>query len=253
MKSRLYCILAVFVVWPLSMKAQLTDTATYQYRISAAGNLALGNVQRFIFNGEAMFARVHKTWGLSTRNLFFYFDNRKMRLDNDLASRNFFYRYPKKRLYPFLMVWYEKNFRRKIDYRYQLGVGGSYALVLKPAATAKVSLTFTREETAFFNNNFKDNAAINNRKDAIFRYTARLTGTKLFTESKLKIGYEAWGQFGIAGKAYPRIYSELNIDFPIVKKLNFRTSAIYGYEERIHNLTKQNDFLLLFGLSFNSK
>ena len=48
------------------------------------------------------------------------------RAENDWSNRNFFYLWPEKTVYPFVMHWLETGYRRKIDMRNQAGIGATW-------------------------------------------------------------------------------------------------------------------------------
>jgi Protein of unknown function, DUF481 len=245
-------LLILFILFTFKAHAQLSDTTKIQYRLAISGNIMKGNIERVLLNNEASFAYVNPKWGLSSRNTYFYFENAQRQYDGDFASKNFVYLNPKNKFYPYVMAWYESNFRRKIDRRYQIGAGGSYVLIQKPASRMKVSLTLTNEETTFIGSTFEGNTDPNNRKLNLYRYTVRLIGTHTLP-SKMRISYEFWGQNAFRSNADPRFYGEFNVDFPIVKKLNFRTTALYAFENKVYEKIKQEDFSLLFGLTYSYK
>jgi hypothetical protein len=245
-------LLIFLILFTFKAHAQLSDTTKIQYRLAISGNVAKGNIERVLLNNEASFAYVSPKWGLSSRNTYFYFENAQKQYDGDFASKNFIYLNPKSKFYPYAMAWYESNFRRKIDSRFQIGLGGSYVLLQKPASRMKASLTLSNEETTFVGSNFEGNIDPTNRKINLYRYTFRFIGTHTLP-SKMRISYEFWEQNAFSANIDPRFYGELNIDFPIAKKLNFRITALYAFENKVYQNIKQEDFSLLFGITYSYK
>jgi Protein of unknown function, DUF481 len=252
MTKTIPALLLIMVGFVPVTNAQLTDTARVQYRVAVSGNVANGNIERIILNNEVSFGYVGNAWGLSSRNTYFYFENAARKLDSDFLSRNFIYLRPKQKLYPYLMAWYESNYRRKIDYRYQLGVGVSYVLAAKAANRVKASVTLTNEETGFVGPAFEGNPDPANRKINLYRYTLRLMGSHTLP-THTKISYELWGQNAFRTQPDPRLYGELTLDFPIAKRLSFRTTALYAFEKKVYSQVKQEDFTLLFGVTYGHK
>jgi glucose-6-phosphate isomerase len=251
MRKLLFLLLAASV----SQKtlAQLTDTARIQYRLALTGNIAKGNIDRVIVNSELMAALVNRRWGASSRNTYFYFANRGLKADADFLSRNFVYLAPKNKIYPYAMYWREGNFRRKIDSRYQIGVGGSYVFLQKAAHRMKASLSLTHEATTFVGNKFEGNTDTTASRIRANRATVRLIGFHAFKTNTLKVSYEFWNQLALSGGLEPRFYGEVNLDLPLVKHFNFRTTFLYAYENRVYEKVKQQDFTVLLGVTYAYK
>ncbi len=252
MKTILVTTLLVFGLIQ-AVYAQLTDTTKVQYRLSASGNIAKGNIDRVILNSEASGAFVNDKWGISSRNTFFYFENREVKADADFLSRNFIYVTPKRRLYPYLMFWQESNFRRKIEGRYQAGFGGSYSLLQNDGSRMKLSLSLTHEETRFVRGKFEGNTDTTSNRVRLNRLTLRLVGTHTFKSSNAKVSYEIWEQTALRSRLEPRFYGELNLDIPIIKHLSFRTTLLYAYEDRVYERVKEQDLTILFGITFSHR
>lgn len=233
--------------------AQLTDTARIQYRLALMGNIAKGNIDRVILNSEATGAYVGRGWGLSSRNTYFYFANRGIQADADFLSRNFVYLVPRRPLYPYLMYWQESNFRRKIDRRYQVGAGGSYAFVRTKNHRMKASLSLTHEATTFAGSRFAGNTDTTSSRIQRNRVTLRWIGSHAWKSGVLKISYEVWSQLALDHRPEPRLYGEMNLDLPLVSHLTFRTTLLYAYEDLVYEQVKKQDFTMLLGLSYAYK
>lgn len=127
---RLGCILYL-LYFKANAQLNSNDTLGWQIKLSASCSLLDGNVARFLLVNRLEASYVDRSWGMSIRNDYQYGTTRYNITENDFISYNFLYVTPLKKVYPYLMGIVETNYRRKIQFRYQLGAGVSYMVALK--------------------------------------------------------------------------------------------------------------------------
>jgi hypothetical protein len=225
----------------VTASAQLTDidTAGFQLRLSSQGSLLMGNVERLLLMPSAELALVREMWGVKTSNTYQYGTFAKRKTEDDVVSRNFIYLFPKTSFYPYAMIWLERNFRRGIDFRYQAGIGASYVLFTEEHHRLKLSLTLTREVSAF-----KTNLAI-----ATTRFTARLLGKHVLFDNALRLRYEIWIQPSLEDSKNLRSHIDSILEIPLSTHLSLLASLNFTRESIVLPTVRENDMLLLFGFS----
>jgi hypothetical protein len=258
-------IITALCVWcacamPIRLCAQLTelDTLALQGRVSATGYLSTGNVERVItvFSGEIS-SVIDGTVGLKTSNTFTYGTFNRFQTESDLFSRNFVYLFPQERFYPYAMGWFETNYRRKIDFRYQLGLGGTFVAVREPHTIVKLSLTGSFESTDFRGAAFDGSpvfppflASSSPEVLTTLRLTGRVFGKHSLLDDKLRVEYEAWYQPSVLDVQDSRFRGNVICSVPITKALSLRASAEYAYERIILVGVKREDVVVTFGIAW---
>lgn len=230
--------------------AQLTETDTlpFSWRLSATGSWIAGNVDRLLLIGSADIASVHDKWALRSSTTCQYGTFGGFRTENDLISKNFFYLSPRRKVYPYLMGWLERNHRRDFAFRYQLGPGISWAI----APFLKISATATYEQTSFNRDTFTDSDNNGEKAVATFRGTLRLYGQHRLLKDKLRCRYEFWAQPSLHKPRNYRLHGDLAIELPVSRLLSFRTALNYNFEKLTLAGVEQQDIFWTFGLSITN-
>lgn len=247
-------VLAILIFSTPRTFAQLSeaDSSSWRGRLSSGGTLITGNVERLLWitTLEASYVESEqKVWGFKSSSTYQYGTFAKRLTENDMVSRNFFYLFPKTWLYPYLMVWAEKNYRRKFDFRYQVGPGGTVVLVSEQQHTLKASLTLTNEQTTFNGNTFRDMPDLSNNTLNLWRGTVRLAGRNALFDGKVRLEYEVWYQQGLANAEDYRYLAEAALFVPLAKNISFRTALSYTRDNVVLIGVERADLLLTFGLS----
>lgn len=231
--------------------AQLTDldTSNFSWKLSANGSWLTGNVERLLILSSADIAFIEEFWALRSSNTYQYGTVSKKLTENDLFSRNFFYLLPRNVVYPYLMGWVETNKRRNFFLRYQIGPGFSWEFVKEKMSSIKISFTATYEMTNYRNSVYSDIKYNGENIIDLFRGTIRLFGKHRLFENKIKLAYEAWGQWAFENKDNYRLYGNIVIEYPLTKLLSFRTGYNYYYESVVISGVKPHDSFLFFGVS----
>jgi Protein of unknown function, DUF481 len=235
-----------------SVRAQLTesDTLTFGYRANVAGSWITGNVERLLINSNLDLSHVGKTVGIKSSNSYIYGTIFKRETENDIFSRNFFYLYPRKRLYPYAMLWLQNSERQKIEYRYQAGVGLSYGLIHTVNSQLKISGTITHEETRYNGTNFitvPEN--VENDKIKNWRGTVRLLGHFKLPNKKVQALFETWYQPALDDPDNWRYLLNAALDVPLFRHFSFRSSLLYSYENIVLVGVQRKDTILTFGFT----
>ncbi|MFN7120270.1 MAG: DUF481 domain-containing protein, partial [Saprospiraceae bacterium] len=172
--------------------------------------------------------------------------------EDDIISRNFIYLYPKKRVYPYQMSWLERNWRRKIDFRYQVGLGGTWVVIRQNKQLLKLSLTGTYESTDFRAKNFENYADTSSNKINTWRATLRVFGNHINKNNTLRLRYEIWLQPSLENPDNFRYHAESALSVPLTKQLSLQTAVNYSFENIVIKGIRQRDLIWTFGAAFNT-
>jgi hypothetical protein len=233
-----------------SLPAQLSeaDTARLGGRAGLTGSWLSGNVQRFlaIANVEGVINR--DSWALRSSQTWQQGSFGGFPTERDLFSRNFFYLRPRARVYPYAMLWVETNLRRDLQLRIQSGAGISAAIVRKPRAQLKTSLTLTAEMARFGSNQYTDSAYNGSSTLRLLRGTLRVFGrTQPLKASRCMLRVEAWVQPALADPGNYRLHTDAALDWPLTGRASLRAALNYNRESVVPRGVKPADAFLTFG------
>lgn len=249
---KLYFFILLFTLTEI-LHAQLAeqDTALWSYHIATSGMLIKGNVERFLWTSTGEIKHVTSVLGFSSTNTYQYGTIFNNKTEDDFISKNFIYLYPKKRFYPYQMTWLESNWRRRIAFRYQLGLGGTWVAIRQSKHALKLSLTCTYESTHFRGNQFLNYPDNETREINTIRTTVRIFGNNVIGDNKLRLRYEIWLQPALQDTNNFRYHLENVIGMPLSKRFSLQTTINYSFENIVLEGVKQHDLIWIFGIAFN--
>ncbi|MEO1260198.1 MAG: DUF481 domain-containing protein [Bacteroidota bacterium] len=241
----------VSCIWQTAC-AQLseTDTMRWQYVVSATGTLSAGNVERFLLITKGELKHRAEQFGMITSNTYRAGTIRGKKTEDDIISKNYFYLHPDRRIYPYQLTWLERNWRRKIDFRYQVGLGASFVPLKQVDQLIKVSMTAIMEETWFRNNNFQQEPVTDAARIRSWRGRVRLFGRHELFDERARLHYECWVQQSPFKRYDYRYYCESTLRIPVIKKFAFNISLNYLYENIALEEVRKHDLFLTFGASW---
>jgi hypothetical protein len=245
-------IVMISVITTTYVHAQLleSDTSKWYFRGEGGLNWSGGNVERLLIRADIQAKHVDTTWGFVTYHNYMYGNWGKMTTENDYLSRNFLYLFPKRRLYPYMMVWLERNFRRRIDFRYQVGPGITGVLWRKPKVLLKLSTTATYEATDFTSNIILSDGTVATAPINVWRLTARAYGKLTPFNAPLHIGYEFWFQQSLAQSQNYRYYIEGLAEYRWAKHVAFKSQISLSHEQLTLRSFKKTDWYWTLGFSY---
>ncbi len=229
-----------------------SDTTRFQLRASVTGNYQEGNVNLFLVRGKldvSLRLNKHIVFKSQNANLYQEFSNNKA--DNDIFSRNYLYLNPTKKWYPFIITYINTNFRRKIDYRYFTGIGGTYRLFNNVNNTIKISLSAVQEKTHFNTSTFNDDRYNGSNSIELCRSTLYLGGWYYVAKTKLRFYYDAYYQIAMNYASNYRSQIDVGIDFPVWKGLAFNSSFNFTHENIVPLGIEQQDKIVSLGCSYS--
>lgn len=228
-----------------------SDTVRLQTRLAITGAWQTGNVAMFTTRNKLdLTVTPIEYFVFKTQNTYLYqaFFNKKA--DEDLSSRNFIYWKPQKTVYPFVMFFASKSFRRNIDFRYFAGFGATWQIIKHQGHTLKVALSGIYEQTNFSKTLFNKNEYDGSEKITTPRATVWLFGKHQIVKDKISFHYECFLQPSVEKNNNLRWQTEAGLDIFLTKKFSFTTNYLYTYESVVTLGQKDFDSILTFGLSY---
>lgn len=156
------------------------------------------------------------------------------------------------KIYPYLMLLFETNYRREIKFRYQAGPGISLNLINGRNNFLRLSLTGTYENTQYGDVNFNHTSDTLSNTISTLRTTGRIFGRYGIVKDKLNFLYELWFQQSLNMKKNSRLYYENILEVPVSKHVSFRSTLRYTHESVHLKGLKPWDLFWVFGLSVSN-
>jgi hypothetical protein len=231
-----------------------SDSTPLQLKFTATGSYLDGIVNRLLLVNRAEIAYAKPTWGFSSRNDYQFGRTFYRQTENDILSYNYLYANPLRRSYPYAMLLIETNYRRKVNFRYQPGLGVSYNLVQERHNLLKLSLTGSFEHSKYGGTEFENHENSNPPSSVIetWRLTGRVFGRHRLLHDRLRLLYEIWFQQSVLDGANYRYHTDDALEFPVSKYIALRLGFRYTYEhvELVGN--KPYDLFLTYGITISN-
>jgi hypothetical protein len=210
-----------------------------------------GNVERFLYNTGLQWSYADSIFDFEIKPRFIYGEvsqrqkdnsmlrvvqEREQTLDLHLGLLS------QKRFYGFGFGILERSNLRKINFRWQTGLGAGWHIVRNAKNTQRLNLTaaILREVTDFINPIQPDYQ--------IIRASFRLKGMHIFFNNRLRFIHLSTYMPSIAFDKNRRLTGNLSIEVPISKRIQLRSSFDYTYEGVVPPNVKKTDTRTMVGL-----
>lgn len=240
----------LFLATTASAQLSEADTLLWQYRMSATGNWLRGNVEQFTVLGTGEVAHVREHWGLKSAISYQYGTFLYRQTLGEGIWRNFIYGDTRKRIYPYIMVWYQQSHQRGIEHRVQAGPGLTYVLLRKKGRLLKLSATGTYETSTFCTASYRDRPGLTTAVIGTWRATARIYGEHQLLQRTLRLQYELWVQPSVTDSDNLRAHIEAALSVPLKKGFALRQTLNWSYERIVQRANTYEDLLWTFGISY---
>jgi hypothetical protein len=226
----------------------------FQSRLSATANWQTGNVEMLAIRSRwDMTVAIAPKVVFKTQNAFLYQEFFRTKVDQDIFNRNFLYFNPQKRFYALAFSHLVTNYRRKIDFRYFVGVGGSWQAIRVPKHLLKFSMSGVYEETKFANSIYNESSYNGSNQIRTWRANFWVFGRHHLLDRKLVAHYEAYMQPSLEYADNYRWQAEMGFDVPLYKGINLTTNFIYTYENVVIQTNQKFDSIFTVGFSHQFK
>lgn len=238
---------------PLRAQLLKQDTARWSYTIASTFSFSKGNVDRLLFRSLAQVKHIHPKWGFASNNRHIYGTFGTVQTENDLISRNFIYLFPKRKIYPYVMTWLESNYRRQLNFRYQVGPGVTFSVLQLEKHLLKLSVTGTYERSEYRVATFTELGNTGSVFVSVWRATGRIYGVHSFFKDHLRLNYEFWWQQSLTDVSNYRYHAILNVDVPIYRGLAVEATFDQYYERVVPVGSRQGDTYFTIGITYKGE
>ncbi|MBT8282694.1 MAG: DUF481 domain-containing protein [Muriicola sp.] len=248
-------VLFSLLLSPVFLLSQIneSDTLKIKANLSLTGFWQGGNVETLIFRAKSDFSFIpFRNYVFKTTNSYVYQEFGKEKADEDFLSLNFLYLNPDRKIYPLILGFASTNFRRKIDLRYLVGGGVTFKVLDKKNHWLKFSISTEYERTQFSEANFNridfnGDPTVNTWRGTIWVY-----GKYELIKGKLVLSHESFYQPSLLQSDNYRWRSDIGLQLPLWKFLDFKISYLNTYESLVIENQKQEDRILSFGFTLKS-
>lgn len=204
--------------------------------ISVEGSLSAGNVERTLLTLRGDGTWSGSEWAFVVEPTFVYGEQGTRVREREIRARHFLYVRPRAKWFGFSLISIEASHQRRIDERWQAGVGVGRKLLDIADHRLRVTLALLRERSRFDDGERRDE----------WRATLRLKGSH--GHGPFKWQEEAWWQPGLGAAVGHRFHALCSLDTRIKGPLAFRITADETYDGGVAADVRPNDFRLSLGI-----
>jgi hypothetical protein len=219
-----------------------SDSLIWKYRLSGEGMVVTGNVERFLLSLRGSYSVTSdRLESVLTPSYVFGEQNRKA-AERDLMISLYNRLYPNRKLYGFALAIYDFNKPRRIDARWQTGIGLGLNVLRGQQHTFSITAGAIYEKTWFSSLQKRDT----------WRFSSRFKGSHQVLQRQLRFNHETFIQPSLSQSDDFRWRTLATLELPLVDRLALRSTVENSYESIVLAGRKKNDFRWTFGVSFGN-
>ncbi|HOP49487.1 MAG TPA: DUF481 domain-containing protein [Ignavibacteriales bacterium] len=215
--------------------------AQFSGNIGAETVFTKGNVEQGIFSGRTEISYVDSVIKPVVNFNFTYGEENKQKKQHDYNLKSRLILFPYNNIALTINGLYEYNFQRKIDYRYQFGIGTELNLYNDNEDNTSLLISMLREETKY-------NQSINSIKKS-FRSTSSILSKIIIVDKKIVMTNRFDFNTNVEKINDFRWNYNLIFDFQLNGSISLRTSYTSTYENIVQKDRVKLDSKYLFGFS----
>jgi Protein of unknown function, DUF481 len=262
MKNLFFLIFAVVFVQKTAAQqpsAPRRDSLEYDLHLSATALFSGGNLARVVSQNRLWGSVGKRRVQFVTENSYRFGKNGSRVVEDDILSRNYLRLFVKKRWYVYALGWFEANYRRSIEGRWQLGGGVAYNFYEKPNRDfLRISLSAVQENARFRVGTYNLPGFEGQENVQEPRAMFRFGGVHSILAKHLVLRHDTWFMAGLKHRENYRWHTLLTLQVPVYHGFSFKADYDYTYE----NLTirennpfgtpsSQDDWVLSFGVTYD--
>jgi len=228
-------LVAVSTPWPARASPDESQPGiTGQLNASATLLMTGGNVERLVLQSRFSSS---VTWSdsvkVATENSYRLGRNRGRLVEDDLLSHNYVRGLPSRRVYPVLFGTAERNFRRSIPLRWQVGASAGWWWTRAADGWLRSSLGLAFEDTRFTVDRFNLRRFDGTPRVREIRVMARLGGLHRIAGRRLEIRHDHRVMLGTLDPGNARLHSVIGVLVPLHGGLSLRSEVDATYESLV--------------------
>lgn len=228
------------------------DSTKLKAKFMASGVLLNGNATRVLLFNKFDFEYVGKGYNIIAWQDYTYGTANGNKTENDFRSENFIDINPTKKFVPFVRLFFETNFLRQIDFRYQPGAGVAYYFVRNPENTFRTFFALSYENSKYNNPLLVNAPNLGNSTVAYWGGIIGMIGNHRIFNDRVGVNYRLYNQQGFSYKNAYRSFYELGVSYKLSRHIALQTNARYSYEKIVPTGFKPFDFNWTYGLTFSN-
>lgn len=233
----------LFAVLDVEAQHEESRPPLHTYNVSAEGLWLAGNTSRLIIGGRGHWTiQPNPTYRLVLRPSYFFGRVNGRITDREVRIEGLGYveKFPGESWYGFALGIYTHSRLRKVDTRYQGGLGLGLHLLQEEDKRLSMSLALLAEKTTFATGEVRQP----------FRGSFRLEGHLIYGDNDLRLGLESLVKPKLFDTADLIWLTLLTIDAPLNEQLAARLALESVYETIVPDSLDSHDVRLTFGLTF---
>jgi hypothetical protein len=207
------------------------------FRVAVDGMVSRGSVRRLIVAARGSVSVTGARLGMVLEPTFTYGEQGVRSTEREIGSRLFLYAWPRARLFGFALGSAETSRLRRIDLRWQAGLGGGYWLTRGTRHTARITMAVLREQVDF--------TAFADRGN--WRLTLRVKSAHHW--ARLRLEEEIWCQPSLSDRGNHRAHALVSMEAPLGERTALRISAENDYDAVVAPDRSRNNVRLTFGFA----
>lgn len=234
------------------------DSLEYDLHLSATALFSGGNLTRVVTQNRLWGSAGGRLVQVVTENSYRFGKNGSRVVEDDILSRNYLRFFPKSRWYGYLLGWFEANYRRSIESRWQLGGGTAYNFYQKKRDFLRCGVAFVQENARFRSATFNLEGFDGSQTVREPRVLFRFGGVHSVLGKRLVLRHDTWYMAGLRHSENYRWHTLLSLQVPVYQGFSFKTEYDYTFENLTISQnnpfgapTSQADWILSFGVTYD--
>jgi hypothetical protein len=236
----------------LAQESVANDSLKWKLKLMGSGSVLDGNASRVVLFNKFNANYFGKHVNLITEQVYTYGVSFHQKTENDLRSENFIDVRPSKKIVPFVRLFFETNYLRQINFRYQPGIGSAYFFVKNKLHSFRFFVAIAYESTEYRTSYFVHRTDTVTNSISYLGAILGAVGNHQILNGKVGIDYRLYYQQGFENSLEYRTYGELGISYRLNRHFAIQTNARYSYENIIPLGFKPYDFIWTYGFAISN-
>jgi hypothetical protein len=226
------------------------DASGFAYRYTAGldGNIAIGVVDRYLFNirADALFSTPKV--GLYIEPRYTYARVKGTATDSESYLRMVAFLFPRRQVYGFAVGLFERSLRRRYEYRVTSGAGVGFNAVKTPSVELLFAEGVVFETTHFYNTMFAGHPDFDSEQRGVIRAVTRASG-RLKLAAKTTFFYDVYLKPSVVDLSDYRILAKASFELSVAPMVTARALLDYTQETIRLQGTARDELMLTFGIA----
>jgi hypothetical protein len=223
------------------------DDRVLRFSAGLDGNIAIGIVDRYLFNLRGDFLVTTRKYGLYVEPRYTYAEVNDRQTDGEWYLRGVGFLRPRSKVYGFAVGLAERSLRRKYDHRYTGGAGAGWNVVKSKTVEILFAQGVVFEATEFYNHAYEGHPSWDSRDHRVVRLATRASG-RLVLGPRTAFFYDFYLKPALPRVSDYRILGKVTLEVGLTSGIFAR--ALLDYTQETVRLvgTSRDELMLTFGI-----